>query len=35
MTLSRRLTERELDIMSVLWDLGSATVAEVNERLED
>ncbi len=35
MTLSRRLTERELDIMSVLWDLGSATVSEVNDRLED
>ncbi len=28
-------TARELDVMSVLWDLGSATVAEVNERLED
>jgi len=28
-------TERELDVMSVLWDLGSATVAEVRERLED
>ena len=29
------LTRRELDIMAVLWDLGSATVAEVNERLDD
>lgn len=28
-------TERELDVMSVLWELGSATVAEVRERLED
>jgi predicted transcriptional regulator len=28
-------TDRELDVMSVLWDLGSATVAEVRERLAD
>jgi len=28
-------TARELDVMAVLWDLGSATVAEVRERLED
>ncbi|HEV8303744.1 MAG TPA: BlaI/MecI/CopY family transcriptional regulator [Gemmatimonadales bacterium] len=28
-------TDRELDVMSVLWDLGSATVAEVRERLSD
>jgi len=28
-------TDRELDVMSVLWDLGSATVAEVRERLTD
>jgi len=28
-------TDRELDVMSVLWDLGSATVAEVRERLPD
>jgi BlaI family transcriptional regulator, penicillinase repressor len=28
-------TDRELDVMTVLWDLGSATVAEVRERLED
>lgn len=27
--------ERELDVMTVLWDLGSATVAEVQERLAD
>jgi len=25
--------ERELDVMSVLWDLGSGTVAEVRDRL--
>jgi BlaI family transcriptional regulator, penicillinase repressor len=28
-------TERELDVMSILWDMGSATVAEVRERLDD
>ena len=28
-------TERELDVMAVLWDLGEATVAEVRERLSD
>ena len=28
-------TDRELDIMAVLWDRGSATVAEVRERLPD
>jgi len=28
-------TARELDVMSVLWDRGSATVAEVRERLAD
>ncbi len=28
-------TDRELDVMSVLWDLGSATVVEVRERLAD
>jgi BlaI family transcriptional regulator, penicillinase repressor len=28
-------TDRELDAMTVLWDLGSATVAEVREALED
>lgn len=28
-------TERELDVMDVLWDLGEATVAEVRERLPD
>lgn len=28
-------TDRELDVMSVLWNRGSGTVAEVRERLED
>lgn len=28
-------TDRELDVMDVLWDLGGATVAEVRERLAD
>ena len=28
-------TDRELDVMSVLWDLDSATVAEVREQLAD
>jgi predicted transcriptional regulator len=28
-------TDRELDIMGVLWDRGPATVAEVREALED
>src|SRR5213075_1335109 len=28
-------TDRELDVMSVLWDLGAATVAEVRELLAD
>lgn len=28
-------TDRELDVMSVLWRRGSGTVAEVRERLED
>lgn len=28
-------TDREIDIMSVLWELGSGTVTEVKERLED
>lgn len=30
-----RFTDRELDVMDVLWRLGSATVAEVREDLED
>jgi predicted transcriptional regulator len=28
-------TERELDVMAILWDRGSATVSEVRDRLED
>ncbi len=28
-------TERELDVMAILWDMGSATVSEVRDRLED
>ena len=28
-------TDRELDVMTVLWERGSATVAEVRERLTD
>jgi len=28
-------TDRELDVMKVLWDRGSATVSEVRERLPD
>ena len=28
-------TERELDVMGVLWDAGSATVAGVRDRLPD
>lgn len=28
-------TDRELDVMGVLWDHGPATVAEVQARLED
>jgi BlaI family transcriptional regulator, penicillinase repressor len=30
-----RFTDRELDVMSVLWDVGPATVAEVQARLAD
>jgi predicted transcriptional regulator len=30
-----RFTERELDIMGVLWSRGPSTVAEVQEALED
>ena len=28
------LTKRELDIMSVLWELGEATVTEVHDRVD-
>jgi len=30
-----RFTARELDVMSVLWERGPSTVAEVREALED
>jgi predicted transcriptional regulator len=30
-----RFTDRELDIMRVLWDRGSGTVAQVRDALED
>lgn len=30
-----RFTDRELDVMAVLWERGPSTVAEVKERLED
>ena len=30
-----RFTDRELDVMSVLWTLGSGTVSQVRERLDD
>lgn len=33
--MHKQLTERELDIMNVLWDLESGTVSEVRERLTD
>src|SRR3954465_4829551 len=29
------LTERELDVMGVLWERGDATVAEVRDQLAD
>ena len=29
------LTDRELDVMEVLWDRGSATVAEVRDAIAD
>ncbi len=29
------LTDRELDIMAVLWDRGAATVAEVQDQIDD
>lgn len=30
-----RFTERELDVMAVLWEHGDATVSEVRKRLSD
>jgi len=32
--MAGNLTNSELDVMAVLWKVGSATVAEVRERLE-
>jgi BlaI family penicillinase repressor len=34
MSTELHLTQRELDIMSVLWDLGEATVTEVRDRID-
>ncbi len=28
-------TDRELDVMSILWDIGAGTVADVRDRLHD
>ncbi len=33
--MSISLTKRELDVMSLVWELGSATVGEVRDRLAD
>lgn len=33
--MDRALTDRELDIMNILWDLGSGTVTEVRDQLDD
>lgn len=33
--MDRVLTRREMDVMSILWETGSATVAEATERIED
>ena len=33
--MSTRLTRRELDLMSILWERGSGTVAEILEELDD
>ena len=30
-----RLADRELEVMSILWDRGDATVAEVQDHLDD
>jgi predicted transcriptional regulator len=32
--MSVSFTDRELDVMAVLWEVGSATVRDVQERLE-
>lgn len=34
MTAEHHLTQRELDIMSVLWELGEATVTAVRDRVD-
>jgi BlaI family penicillinase repressor len=34
MAIDLHLTQRELDIMSVLWELGEATVTEVRDRVD-
>jgi BlaI family transcriptional regulator, penicillinase repressor len=34
-TQDTSLGDRELDVMAVLWEIGSGTVAEVRERLSD
>ncbi len=33
--MDRVLTRREMDVMSILWETGSATAAEATERIED
>lgn len=33
--MDKQLTDRELDIMNVLWDLESGTVSEVRDKLDD
>lgn len=33
--MSIHLTKRELDLMAVIWELGSATVADVQAGLQD
>lgn len=33
--VKKNLGERELDIMEVLWELGTATVADVQKKLEE
>jgi predicted transcriptional regulator len=33
--MDTQFTDRELDVMAILWDRGSATVAEVRDELED
>lgn len=33
--MTASFTDRELDVMAILWELGSGTVADVHERLAD